>query len=217
MSVDTSKITGWSDSIRGNVTQITDASGRVIWSAFDGFVYLRPSADISVDSTLTLTPSDATAAYLLINEEVCDGEATTIGISQTVSRGSAVFSLDGNVPKNITRATDIYAVLSCYIDMTKYSSLTVYITVNDTTEYLFNRPYQNTSYDPQQVYVTYNNSAGTLATVDDMLAEINAYISANGVLPDIKLEFRIEVDSDDGAKSDDIIKVSQAYVVIECE
>ena len=60
----------------GVVTQIADASGRVIWSAvppFDGFIYLRPSADISVEETFTLTPSDATAAYLLINEEVSDG------------------------------------------------------------------------------------------------------------------------------------------------
>ena len=68
----------------GVVTQIADASGRVLWSAvpaFDGTIILRPSADISVDSTITLTPSTATAAYLLINEEVSDGASTIIEVS----------------------------------------------------------------------------------------------------------------------------------------
>lgn len=77
MSIDFSKITGLSDS-RGVITQITDASGNVIWKKkkIVGTFVLRPSADISVGHNLY--PTDSSAAYLLINEEESDGNATYI-------------------------------------------------------------------------------------------------------------------------------------------
>lgn len=73
----------------GVVTQITDASGRVIWSAIKevGTIILRPSADISVGHELY--PTDSTAAYLLINEEVSDTSSTYIRVPETADESTS--------------------------------------------------------------------------------------------------------------------------------
>ena len=66
----------------GVVTQISDENGYILWRTREnaepvtGTLILRPSADISVGHLLY--PSDSTSAYLLINEEVSDREATYI-------------------------------------------------------------------------------------------------------------------------------------------
>ena len=62
----------------GAVTQIADESGNVIWKKekIVGTFVLRPSADISVGHNLY--PTDISAAYLLINEEESDDDATYI-------------------------------------------------------------------------------------------------------------------------------------------
>lgn len=90
----------------GVVTQIADASGRVLWSAIEpepSILYLRPSADISVGHTLY--PTSSTTAYLLISEEVPDDSSTyiihtiTAGDTSTYSKTSSFRFSCSNVPQ----------------------------------------------------------------------------------------------------------------------
>jgi hypothetical protein len=240
MSINFTGVTGIEDDY-GNVTKITDASGRVLWSSappFDGFVYLRPSADISVDSAITLTPADATAAYLLINEEVSDGAATIIemdyGVFNAKTTASARFSLDGYVPKKITKVTNVYLVVSADGDTAgtkeqQTSYIYPWLILNDTTMYLMRPPtgsmsknlFGGANFELKECdYVISKkdlaSSAQISATTEEMLAEINSYISANGILPNIELQIDMMVDQGE-EKDNGYAKVSQAYVVIECE
>lgn len=198
----------------GVVTQITDASGRVLWSSappFDGIIYLRPSADISVDSTITLVPADATAAYMLINEEVSDGAATEIKISSssTVS-GTATFSLAGKTPNTISRVTNIRLCVSGLdVNTHKLCTKLACVSVNGTT-YLYRLSDQ----------LDYEVTEPPLIspTIEDMLAEINDYVATNSVLPNFELSFEFSVEpKESGGKDTMTMSISQAYVVIECE
>lgn len=235
MSIDFSKITGWRDQY-GVVTQIADASGRVIWSAntFDGIIYLRPSADISVDETFTLTPSDATAAYMLINEEVSDGEATTIGVSGSgVTGGDAIFELAGNVPTKISRVTNIYIVVSVDSTDNTYKGTWIgpYLIIDDTSKYRFTEfggDYDvgvQLAYEPQECYVWSEAAMETGyyikgVTTEELVAKINEYVLANAQLPNIKLGVAMYADGEEnesGKSEDGTLWLSQAYVVIECE
>lgn len=234
----------------GVVTQIADANGEVLWKLAtedEGEIYyLRPSADISVDSTLTLTPADATAAYMLINEEVSDGASTRIGVAAssevTNVSGSASFSLEGYVPETISRVIDFKVAISgdtpsstVTVDgfPTNGSSIRASIYINgaaivcnfsaDATSDLF----QGASYS-----VRYPNgfmrvgASGRYEEVSKevILAEINDYITANGVLPNIELGIELHASyvsvTDSGGKSSGVAgyaDISQAYVVLRCE
>lgn len=66
-----------------------------------GTIYLRPSADIYVEHALT--PSDSAYAYLLICEDVSDGNSTYICSTDTVTAPTSKFKLSstnqiGNKP-----------------------------------------------------------------------------------------------------------------------
>ena len=81
----------------GVVTQITDASGRVLWKSGPSVVtvILRPTADISV--THSVYPAGS-AAYSCIDEEVADGDATYIyGTANTTD-----IKFSGVIPDGMT-------------------------------------------------------------------------------------------------------------------
>ena len=59
----------------GNVVQVTDESGAVIWSSGPKVSYLRPSADVAITAS---TYPAGISAYTCINEEVADGDSTYI-------------------------------------------------------------------------------------------------------------------------------------------
>ena len=205
----------------GVVTQIADASGRVLWSAntFDGIIYLRPSTDISVDSTITLVPADATAAYMLINEEVSDGAATEIKISSmSNTSGTAVFSLAGNTPNRISRVTGFHLYVSGASENTnKNCDCRVSLTIG-TAEYegRINRTLLE-SYELIET-TTWTNAGNVVATTEEIASEINSYVAENGVLPDVNMSIFMSLESSDtGGKNPMSISISQAYVVIECE
>lgn len=219
----------------GVVTQIADASGRVLWSAGPKIIYLRPSADISVDAAFILTPSDATAAYMLINEEVSDGEATTLGLSSDQGNGLAIFGLTGNVPTKIPRVTNIRLVVSLstneYADLT-WTTFEPSLIFNDTTQYNFTYLGGDFDIDIDFAYEPYECSVvaeydmitgkyiGSVTT-EELVAKINEYILENAQLPDIKLRMQMHAVADENADGksdgDGILWLSQAYVVIECE
>ncbi len=186
----------------GVVTQITDASGRVLWSAapaFDGFIYLRPSADIFVDSSIALTPSTATAAYMLINVEVSDGAATTIGVTAstdaTYVTGEAQFSLGGDVPKQIPTVTDIYVDVSASVpDSGDYedpaASLQISVFINGST-YLMLPPNADAMHNGfEGVSFGDSQECRNAYETPQMCAIINEYVAANGVLPNIDLRIK---------------------------
>lgn len=68
---------------------------------------LRPDEDISIGHTLS--PTDSTAAYLLINEEVADDASTYISLvhSGTNSTATSKVNLSGEIPSDFVRATSI--------------------------------------------------------------------------------------------------------------
>lgn len=233
----------------GVVTQIADASGNVLWSAvpaFDGFVYLRPSADISVDSTITFQPSTATAAYMLINEEVSDMSSTQIMAKPSAEitnvSGNARFSLEGYVPETISKVLDFNVAISgtcpgSTVDVdgipTNGSSITPYFSFNgvdiecDFFDSAVSDLFQGASYSVVNP-IAYRK-LGTSGYYEDVekeviLAEINDYISANGVLPDFELRIYLHAryieTTDSAGKADSFTGyayVSQAYIVLECE
>lgn len=200
-----------------------------------GTFYLRPSADVSVDSVITRVPSD-TPAYLLINEEVSDGASTRIELDYATidadTTANAKFSLSG-YPKKVIEVTNIYAIVSADGDDygTKeetYSMIIPSIIVNNTTMYsllasggaMWKNMFANDNYEPAECYVysktDTTNTSYTTATTEDLCEEINAYISANGMLPNIELNFEMEV-AKNGSKKQGYSRISQAYVVLECE
>lgn len=114
--IDFSRLTGLTTP-RGVVTQIADASGRVIWSGrklIAGSLTLRPSADISVEHTLY--PSDSTAAYLLINEEVADDSSTYIVSGVSGGSPTSKFKLNdiAQLPGNGFTVTSVNIVGKTY-------------------------------------------------------------------------------------------------------
>lgn len=226
MSIDFTKVVGVRDD-KGVLSQITDAAGRVLWSAvpaFDGTIILRPSADISVDSTITLTPADATAAYLLINEDVCDGAATSIKAIGGAS-GTAVFGLAGEIPIQIAKVNNIYLVACGYREGgIRLASSTVWLTCGTAEYYMdITTPMINaTDYEPCEgfVYTKHDltSDAYTSVTTEEMCADINTYISANGALPIMELHIKLSsIEDDDDPKTTGTFEISQIYAVIECE
>lgn len=85
----------------GNVTQIADASGRVLWKQAPKSVtvILRPTADIenSQNNNHSVYPAES-SRFACIDEEVADGDATYIyGNSCTTE-----FMLTGTIPDGMT-------------------------------------------------------------------------------------------------------------------
>lgn len=193
---------------------------------FDGFVYLRPSADISVDSTLTFTPSDIAAAYMLINEEVSDGATTCLSAIATADnidvQATAKFRLDGYIPEQITKVNNINLFVSATT-----SELDTTDSGYWSTGYIWVRLY----FGEYKWYASFSDSAishgfeGSDYTplqalnTEDLLSAVNAYIADNGVLPSIELEIGLSAEryGESNKYSYGYAEVSQAYIILECE
>lgn len=226
----------------GVVTQIADAQGNVLWSSappFDGTIILRPSADISVDSNFTLVPSDATAAYMLINEEVSDGAATRIYINDSLVSSCiaiAKFSLSGNESAKITRVTNLSCVISAEGTTSSKevsTQLAAYLVLNDIPYFagggsgsMLSNIFHGTNYEPLTFDMTYEPLMMTPDSIfstytdqlflDDLCNEINTYVSANGSLPEMELWVSMLFEQPED-KDPQEINLSQIYIVIECE
>lgn len=233
----------------GVVTQITDASGRVLWrlaGQLPGTFYLRPSADISVDSTVTLAPYGATDAYLLLNEEVCDGVSTYIGVSAAASAdqsGTARFAVGGNVPKKVNRVTGFDVVVCADAtaigpnDADGFPTILGQVTVdvvvdgisydlafgNNATWQVMGGQFASQNYVPLYASEETYSPSGYEGAFD----AIKTYVEANGELPNIEIEFSIFGNYKAGGTSSDgksstsassgYGRVSQAYIVLDCE
>lgn len=210
MSVDFSKITELSDSY-GNITQITDASGRVLWSSAPKVVYLRPSADVAI--TASAYPV-GTPAYACINDEVADGDSTYL--YNASQKSTLVFS--GIVPNKKIESVKFYEVIRT-TESSSLSSLcrmrfngTVYgaksaaaITTMSYVEQV--KTVVNTVYN--ETYGTYTEGDNPNAIVDDL----NSYIEDNG---SGLVEFEVDYTLVGGGK-DGEARVTQLYIEIICE
>ena len=205
----------------GNVTQITDASGRVIWalaSDLPGTFYLRPSADISVDDTIDHYPSSGYYPYMLINEEVADDDATYIKLSCTPGESKtayAEFELSGFPQQRVTKINSIlggrryFSTHNFANNAKRNASVSLYLCI-DGEEYV---GFAGNAYEDVNNWTTYETE------FNGALSAINDYITANGKLPNMTLKLRMDVvdGTENGSKSEVWVNVSQAYVVIECE
>ena len=193
----------------GNVTQITDASGRVIWSANKtvNTLYLRPSADISIGHSLY--PADSPSAYSLVNEEVNDHAATYIYSTYTDTFSgtefTSIFALSHSKSvksKGVTSGKLVYdyAMPSNVSSPTIYSILT--ISGEAQGEY-FHQP------SIIQQLIERELSATELEV-------INRYISQNGTIPTIILQVKT-TGTKDSSKNNGTIRIGQIYLELNGE
>lgn len=170
-----------------------------------GTFYLRPSADISVGHVMY--PSGSAAAYLLINEEVSDEDATYIrspdtqtGVSTSKFKLSNTSQLPGKrfVVNSVNIAGDTY---TSYLNGTNKNEFILEI---DGTETALVATTTNKTFD---------------ISVTDAITLINEAVAQNGILPDINITV-ISYDSlyIDGTKERNVASgVSQVYVAINYE
>lgn len=209
MSIDTSKITGWSDSVRGNVTQITDASGRVIWSGrelIQGSMILRPSADIYVGHSLY--PSSSTHAYLLINEETSDGSSTIIKTETPLVIHESKFVLSNTTQLEVSK----YTISSVVIYAQGSNS-----TSSDDTYTEFVLEINGTQTSAQRV--GHIKSAKSV-NVFDAIPLINEAVAVTGTLPSINIIIRSfggEYENENKGTRTDIVDLTQVYVTMGYE
>lgn len=225
MSIDFSKITGLSDS-RGVITQITDASGRVLWSAvandLPGTFYLIPSAVLSKEGNYTNNPMVSPTlgdASSFINEAVADDDATYIQCSasgQGVSQEATfVFALSGFPKGKVTKVNSLLGGIRFHLSHNgsdnsgDYGNVHIYACVGGV-DYNF---YTNFGYLPTGVWTTDERS---LSNSSELLSYINQYIAANNAPPEITLKVHLSVTAS-SSKTTVTARLTQAYVVIECE
>lgn len=236
--IDFSRYVGWAIP-EGNVVQVSDAGGRVLWSTAAGSFktfYLRPAEDISVDGEIVPTPAGIAAAYMLIDEEVTDAAATTIGVAASAENtdvlGTVKFRMGGSVPENVEKVTNIHFVVSAMVSgandvASEYYGSTANVGTEITVDGTSHRwrpighlesavadDYVNANFDPRECE-THNKQK--------ILDVINAALSETGELPDIVLEVELsawEYTASSNNKGNATMdygyaKMSQAYIALD--
>lgn len=184
----------------GVVTQITDASGRVIWKKITaGSVIWRPSATISCEAAIY--PNVATYVgneHLLINEEVSDGDATYLWSNG--ARRHAEFQLSGKTPPINGTITSVtwYAVPWSGATGDVYASL--YIAGEKTLQ---------TGY-----IATDKASNGSFTSA---VLPINNYLAENKAFPPITVELIFQHSEANSKEDATESGVSQFYIVLTYE
>ena len=175
----------------------------------EGTFYLRPIADVSLEHTIY--PSTLSAGYLAISEEVCDNEATYIGVFESDSNikisvtGTSRFGMTVQGTEKILSITSANLIICAQSGSVKP---TVY--ANDV-QYSMDTQYFSTSYEEI-----------TVALTDEIVLALNEYITNNGCLPTIEVEvYSKDTDesSNDG-KTQSLTAyqyISQMYIELSCE
>lgn len=196
----------------GVVTQIADASGRVIWSASKtvNVLYLRPSADISVGHSLY--PADSPSAYSLVNEEVNDGNSTYIysvhADTDAADEATSSFVLSPTKhakAKSVTSGTIVYDhVTSSGVQnpFIYHNILKVGETDIDYLEYSSTLKSDVTTYERE--------------LQSDELEAINSYVSQNGTVPSITFEIKA-TGTCSSSKNDGNVSTGQIYIELTGE
>lgn len=198
----------------GVVTQITDASGRVIWAVksgelVTGTLILRPSADISVEHNLY--PADSGAAFLLINEEENDGNATYIVSPPLVSTEILVTSKFKLSPASEMSVKSFVITGVNIIGYSYCSSSTV--SPRNTLNLEIN------GVEMQQSVATTGKNDFDVA-FPDAIEAINNYVATHKMLPEINITITsITWDSSNGGNKASPTRsgISQIYVALGYE
>lgn len=190
--------------------------------------FLRPSADIDVvisdTSVLKCIPADATSAYMLINEEVSDGEATYIYVEDSGATSTPVFAFSGSVPKDFTRATNVYFVFSGEASGESESSYLLPSLAIDSVIYSAFAGGRScflsgTNYAPKNAYVQNKLVNGTYTSITgaDIAADITPYLLSSGLSFTAQMSIQMDAASPEGSKENGYVYLSQAFIVIEYE
>lgn len=197
----------------GVVTQITDASGRVIWAVksgelVTGTLILRPSADISVEHNLY--PADSGAAFLLINEEENDGNATYIVSPPLVSTDILVTSKFKLSPAS---EMSVKSFVITGVNIIGYSYCSSTVSPRNTLNLEIN------GVEMQQSVATTGKNDFDVA-FPDAIEAINNYVATHKMLPEINITITsITWDSSNGGNKAKPAQsgISQIYVALGYE
>lgn len=209
----------------GNVTQIVDASGKVIWRAKKervGKLYMRPSVDISLEHMIY--PSSLLHGYLAICEEVSDDGVTYIGVkTDTKTSNPSDVNATSTFGLTITDEVIVNKVLSAKIvcieytlggkENAAYQDITCSIGVNGTE---VGSGFKEIRYEANGTQFFLTN---TLDNIDmsQFISIVNQYIQENrGNLPTITLTVQNRAYAS-GAANSSTSGLTQAYIELECE
>ena len=166
-----------------------------------GTFYLRPSADISVEHSLY--PEGSTSAYMLINEETSDGEATYIyKYCYNEYSATSSFKMNGEYPDKIPNITSAKLVINGDDDGSKnaYREIKATVKIGSTSF-----EYSNTS----------NPHISTDAS--DIAAEINNNLN-NGIVPNVEISiYSYLSDNQDVGTEGLTVYITQVYIELTYE
>lgn len=216
----------------GVVTQITDASGRVLWSAEKvavGSWYLRPSSDISTehcfirDGSAVAYPDGYSISgenkegerpvFVFINEEVSDEDAAYLQASLFQGVRYSHFNISGNLPSRMKSIVTSVIGVSGYIYLEDASSTdgksppsasASIIVCIDNEEVEIPVPFTNSNERTFELFEV-ESSALTLA--------INTFMENNGNgFPSLTMKVKTDTFKDTTTKDAAIINISQVYL-----
>ena len=182
-----------------------------------GTLILRPSADVSVGHKKLMSGSSVTtAAYLLVNDVVCDGYASIINHSaDSMDRTSITSKFSLSVENPVTERIKIVAIriyASGVVNGTSYGRFSHEVSLSVDNAAI--------SVPISISYGAYDGDYPTSqATVTDagFLEAVNAYEGlANGMIPAFTLGITSIAAQNDSSKSSDS-DISQIYVEIDYE
>ena len=196
----------------GVVAQITDASGRVLWSAApqESTLFLRPCAQ-SNSSHFSPYPTSLSGIHAAVSEEVADDDATYI--TAKVSQ-----SLDTSGIRDVTVRANMQFDGEA-VDFTG-SVVSGFAIIRRSTE---NDPYY--SFVINGVYYYQSNSETLSDTTangytdvrvvmpETAISAINEYISQHNKLPNIQYNFSYTVQNTKTVT----YKVTQVYLSLTCQ
>lgn len=226
----------------GVVTQVTDAQGRVLWSAVKepvtGTLYLRPTSSVYIGDGVYWQPETTPISDIcsLINEEVSDGASTYIAVSSSVDNAdrNVRFKISGKLPKQILKINDIRLVMSMkkdadgeYDDQTYaptswagvdpirlYAGSTTFVTNTTRTGTNFLSAARDYA-DPVSVSLLSKHLLSTGYNTESLNA-LNDYVAAHGTIPEIELELEFFANGDNKGTAA-YLNVSQIYIELDCE
>ena len=199
----------------GVVTQIADASGRVLWSAVKevGTLILRPSADIYMNHA-DMPAGIPQIGYNKINEEVSDGPSTYISANQMMDAGTYEskfrLSITSEYPNKQLRITSVNVAGESYSNGLTSS-------INGRNDFALEINGVKTSVVTQ--IETKNGGTAFDILIPDAIGMINEYVAINKRLPDVNIIITSYsfVDTSSSKNSKIISGVSQVYVVLSYE
>ena len=195
--------TGWAIP-EGNVVEVADASGRVIWSAgpSEVTVILRPIADgvASTGSNFHTAYPSGVPLYSCIDEEAADGDSTYI-----YNFGTSVIILSGTIPRGmkVTAAKVVY--VAKYSDSSgPYSVINPQITFNGVWYNASGKVLSGSYERYEREYEPDNNGKTFLEFLNEL---------GTG---DISLDMQLQTAGDSENKTTEM-RITQIYLELTCE